>query len=45
MCKVVHRQDKWDEHFKKKHSYKFKHNQLVKYKVTEFKEWTMDTID
>jgi len=38
MCNTVHRQDKWPEHCKKKHAYKFKNNMNIKYKVVEVKE-------
>lgn len=44
MCNMVHRNDKWLEHCKKKHSYKVKNNIDIKYKITEIKEgdgpWT-----
>lgn len=38
MCNTVHRHDKWLEHCKKKHLYKFKNNIDIKYKITEEKE-------
>lgn len=44
MYNTVHRHDKWVEHCKKKHSYKFKNNITIKYKVIAVKEgdgpWT-----
>lgn len=38
LCNTVHRQDKWIEHCRKKHVYKFKSNIDIKYKVVESKQ-------
>lgn len=38
LCNTVHRQDKWVEHCKKKHTYKLKNNLNIKYKIIEFRE-------
>lgn len=38
MCNTVHRKDKWMEHCKNKHSYKFKNNIAIKYKIIEMKD-------
>ncbi|XP_046685902.1 uncharacterized protein LOC124371599 [Homalodisca vitripennis] len=37
MCNTIHRKDKWLDHCKKKHSYKFKNNLKINYKVVEIK--------
>lgn len=37
MCNTVHRQDKWQEHCRKKHAYKFKNNLKINYRVVEVK--------
>ena len=36
-CNTVHRKDKWIDHCKKKHAYKFKNNLKINYKVIEIK--------
>lgn len=38
LCNTIHRQDKWLDHCKKKHSYKLKNNLEIKYKKVEFKD-------
>ncbi|KAG8179010.1 hypothetical protein JTE90_014013 [Oedothorax gibbosus] len=37
LCKAVVRQDKWNDHCKKKHSWKVKNNFEIKYKIVEVK--------
>lgn len=37
LCNTVHRQDKWLDHCKKKHIYKYKNKIDIKYKVIEEK--------
>lgn len=37
MCNTTHRKDKWLEHCKKKHAYKFRHNLNISFKMVEVK--------